>query len=241
MTRPPAHRAVRRLRVAIRTTAKRDSGPCENEDSAAENIDAGLFALSDGASAAARAEVWSQLLTEAFVSGADPLASSTLSALRRSWRERVSAPDLAWYAKEKLAQGSAATFLGVRVDTNGYNVTAVGDSCLFHVSDRELVLVAPLTDWREFSRFPELVHTSPDNPVPLEHIWSGGGPARDGDVLLLATDAIAKHLLRQHHETGELPAILDHLGDDEQFTKFVAHAREHGLENDDSTVCAVWT
>ncbi|ANN15062.1 hypothetical protein SD37_04890 [Amycolatopsis orientalis] len=241
MTRPPAYRAVRPLRVAVRTTAKQDRGPCENEDSAAADINAGRFALSDGASAAARAEVWSQLLTEAFVSGGDPLKSSTLSALRRSWRERVCAPDLAWYAREKLAQGSAATFLGVRVETSGYTITAVGDSCLFHVSERELVLVAPLTDSREFTRFPDLVHTSPDTPVPLEHVWSGGGPLRDGDVLLLATDAVAKYLLRQHRETGELPAILDHLADEEQFIEFITRAREHGLENDDSTVCAVWT
>jgi hypothetical protein len=225
----------------VRSTTKRDSGPCKNEDSAAENIEAGRFAVSDGASTAARSDVWSRLLTESFVNGEDPLADDALTTLRRTWWERVCEPDLAWYAKEKLTRGSAATFLGLGVDADGYHVTAVGDSCLFHIAGKDLVLVAPLTDWTEFSRFPELVHTTPAVPVPPEQVWSGSGELGDGDVLLLTTDAIAKYLLWQRSETGELPPILDHLADDEVFIQFVEQAREHGLDNDDSTVCAVWT
>jgi hypothetical protein len=229
------------MRVTQRTTAKRDNGPDENEDSAAENMDSGLFAVSDGASTAARAEVWSGLLTEAFVNGDDPLTGNTLTTLRRRWSERVHVPDLAWHAKEKLTRGSAATFLGVRIDGAGYHMTAVGDSCLFHLSDRELVSVAPLTKWTEFSRFSELVLTTPDIPVPSEHVRSSSGDLNAGDVLLLATDAIAKYLLWQHSETGVLPPLLDHLADDEQFAQFVESARQQGMDNDDSTVCVVWT
>lgn len=241
MTRSPAHQNGRSLRAAVHTAAKRDHGPEENEDSAAENVDAGLFAVSDGASTSARSEVWSRLLAEAYVNGDDPLADDTLAALRREWADRVHVPDLAWHAKEKLTRGSAATFLGLRVDVDGYQMTAVGDSCLFHLSDGELMSVAPLTEWTQFSRFPELVHTTPGLPVPPEHVRSGSGPLGPGDVLLLATDAVAKYLLRRHGETGELPPILDHLDDDEQFAGFVERAREQGLDNDDATVCVVWT
>ena len=230
----------RLLRVSLCTTAKRENGPHENEDSAAENVDTGRFAVSDGASTAARAEVWSSLLTEAFVNGDNPLAGDTLTALRQRWRELVCGRDLAWYAKEKLARGSAATFLGLQVDTDGYHLTAVGDSCLFHISEQKLALVAPLTDWTEFSRFPQLVHTAPDIPIPPDHVHSTSGRLGDGDVLLLATDAVAKYLLRRHSETGELPSILEHVADDEQFSQFVERARERGLDNDDSTVCVVW-
>jgi hypothetical protein len=227
------------LRVAVRTTAKRGSEPHENEDSAAENIDAGRFAVSDGAATTARAEVWSRLLTDAFVNGADPLADETLTTLRQTWQELVRGSDLPWYAREKLTHGSAATFLGVRVDGRAYHATAVGDSCLFHLAGKDLVLVAPLTDWTEFSRFPELVHTTPG--VHPGQVWSGGRELGDGDVLLLTTDAVAKYLLQQYSETGELPPMLDHLADDEVFGQFIEQARERGLDNDDSTVCVVWT
>lgn len=227
------------LRVAVRTTAKRGNEPQENEDSAAENADAGRFAVSDGAATTARAEVWSRLLTEAYVNGADPLADDTLTALRRAWQERVREPNLPWYAREKLARGSAATFLGVQVEAHGYHATAVGDSCLFHLAGNDLVLTGPLTDWTEFSRFPELVHTTSD--VLPGQVWSGSRKLGAGDVLLLATDAVAKYLLQRHSETGELPHILDHLVNDEVFTQFIDQARNHGLDNDDSTVCVVWT
>ena len=81
------------LRVAVRTTAKRGSEPHENEDSTAKNIDAGRFAVSDGAATTARADVWSRLLTDAFVNGADPLADDTLTTLRQTWQELVHGPD----------------------------------------------------------------------------------------------------------------------------------------------------
>lgn len=229
------------MRVAVRTAAKRDSEPEENEDNAAENVGTGRFAVSDGASTTARSEVWSRLLAEAYVKGDDPLAEATLAELRRAWSDRVYVPDLAWHAKEKLTRGSAATFLGLRVNASGYHMTAVGDSCLFHISDGVLVFVGPLTEWTQFSRFPELVHTTPDLPVPPEHVRSDSGTLHSGDVLLLTTDAIAKYLMRRHSETGKLPPILDHLGDAEQFAEFVERAREQGLDNDDSTVCVVWT
>lgn len=241
MTRSPADPGGRSLRAAVRTAAKRDSRPEENEDSAAENAVTGRFAVSDGASTAARSEVWSRLLADAYVSGDNPLADDTLAALRRAWSERVHVPNLAWHAREKLTRGSAATFLGLRVDADGYHMTAVGDSCLFHISGGDLVFAGPLTEWTQFSRFPELVHTTPDLPVPSEQVRSAGGPLASGDVLLLATDAVAKYLLRWHSDTGELPPILDHLGDNEQFAGFVGRARAQGLDNDDSTVCVVWT
>lgn len=241
MTRSPDHQGGRSLRAAVRTAAKRDHQPEENEDNAAENVVAGRFAVSDGASTTARSEVWSRLLAEAYVNGDDPLADDTLAALRSEWSDRVHVPDLAWHAKEKLARGSAATFLGLCVAAGGYHMTAVGDSCLFHISDGELVSVAPLTAWTQFTRFPELVHTTPDLPVPPELVRSDSGTLWPGDVLLLATDAVAKYLLRRHDETGELPPVLGHLDDDERFAGFIERAREQGLDNDDSTVCVVWT
>jgi hypothetical protein len=158
--------AARPLKVKRQTTAKRGCEPGENEDSSAENVSQGRFSVSDGASTAARSEVWSRLLTSTFVRGDDPLDRDVLAELRRAWWTSVFDEDLTWFAREKLSQGSAATFLGLWIDGDRYEVTAVGDSCLFHISDQELVLAAPLDDWTQFSRFPNLVSTDPPTAHP---------------------------------------------------------------------------
>ncbi|GAB2663110.1 hypothetical protein GCM10027271_22130 [Saccharopolyspora gloriosae] len=229
------------LDVVIRTVPKRGNAAEENEDSAAGDAEGGRFAVADGASTTARSEVWSAMLAESFVNGEDPLADDVLTRLRRDWWARVNELDLAWHAKAKLAGGAAATFLGVVVEADRYALSSVGDSCMLHLAEQKLLSAAPLTEWSAFSRFPEAVHTRSDIAVSPAEIRSVSGTLSEGDVLLLATDAVAKHLLRHHSETGALPPILDHLADEDEFADFIERERERGLDNDDSTVCVVWT
>jgi serine/threonine protein phosphatase PrpC len=224
-----------------RTTGKRDSLPHENEDSVSVNAEEGWFAVSDGASTAARSEVWSGLLTGAFARGEDPLDPETLDRLRGEWHDAVFDPDLPWFAHEKLAQGSSATFVGLRLSGHSYTATAIGDSCLFHLRSEVIVLAAPLDDSTRFSRFPPLLSTRKDGEHSLDDVWSGQGDFVDGDVFLLATDAVSKRLLRHHEEQRALWPVCDHVSDDESFAEFVEHEREQGLDNDDSTVCVVRT
>jgi hypothetical protein len=225
--------------AALWTTPKRDRQPHENEDSVAGNASTGRFAVSDGASTAARSGVWSALLTEAFVRGDDPLSGRVLTELRREWWKLVLEPSLAWHAMDKLAQGSAATFVGLALSGNSYQVTAIGDSCLFHIRKQELLLAAPLNDWTRFSRYAVLVSTLPNCPLAADQLWSGGGQFDDGDVFLLATDAVAKQWLRHYAERGTLWPICDQVGDQAEFARLIEQERERGLDNDDSTICVV--
>ena len=55
------------------------------------------------------------------------------------------------------------------------------------------------------------------------------GQWADGDRLLLASDALAAHLLAQN-------SILDDFGD---FDTFVVEARDSGLRNDDVTLVEI--
>ena len=237
----PACARTNRPGVGMRSTPKSDRQPHENEDSVAENADEGRFAISDGASTSARSEVWSGLLTDSFVNGADPLVPETLAELRKRWWELVFDAALPWYAQDKLVQGGAATFVGLQVDSGTYRVTAIGDSCLFHIRQEEILLAGPLTRWEQFTRSPALLSTRPDAPPIRDELWHGGGHFRPGDVFLLATDAIAKHLLRERHEHGRLLPISAQLESDEQFADFVCRERGQGLDNDDATVCVVTT
>ncbi|MFJ4102261.1 protein phosphatase 2C domain-containing protein [Amycolatopsis japonica] len=226
------------LTVSIHTVPKHGRGESENEDSVTANEREGRFAISDGASTAARPEVWSRLLTEAYsTESLDPFNQAVQRELRRRWQQEVNRPDLPWFAQAKLAQGSAATFIGLQVFESGFDVAAIGDSCLLHLRDAEILLSAPLSNAEEFSRFPVLVRTL-DETTPTQEIWAGGGQHQAGDVFLLATDAIAKYLLQNR---VYLPLFCDAPITDDWFCDFVIEHRRLGLANDDTTICVVRT
>ncbi|WP_370451350.1 protein phosphatase 2C domain-containing protein [Amycolatopsis sp. WAC 01416] len=236
MTASPRDRL--RLTVSKHTAVKYGRSEDENEDSVTVNKAAGRFAISDGASTAARPEVWSRVLTEAYATELlDPFDQAVLRELRHRWRHEVLKPDLPWFAQAKLAQGSAATFTGLQVSEFRFSVIAIGDSCLLHLRDGEMLFSAPLSNADEFSRFPVLVRTLDETP-PAQEIWSGGGQHQAGDVFILATDAIAKYLIQNHIYLSLFcrePIV------DAWFGDFVTEHRGQGLANDDTTVCVVRT
>ena len=182
-----------------RTVPKHGRTQPENEDSFDGNRASGRYALSDGASTAARSEVWSRILTEAFVrEKSDPLDADSLADLRDRWWKQVANGPLPWYAQAKLLEGSAATFLGITFAQGHFRAEAMGDSCLFHVRRDELLAVGPLVRSDQFTRTPPLVYTHPSVELAETDVWVLEGEYRRGDAFVLATDAVAKHLLRRH-------------------------------------------
>ncbi|MBB5159366.1 hypothetical protein BJ970_006965 [Saccharopolyspora phatthalungensis] len=197
--------------------------------------------MADGASTSARSEVWSEILVNAFTrDGVDPLAPDVLDRLRQAWWKQVARPGLPWWAVEKLPQGAAAAFVGLTVRETGYRVRAIGDSCLFHLRGEEILLAGPLDRADRFSRFPALITTRPHAAATVA-IWEGGGSYDAGDVFVLATDAMAKHLLQDYQTAGRLLPVAKYLESPEAFGDFVARARENGMDNDDTTACVVQT
>lgn len=222
---------------------KAGCSPQENEDSAEANSRSGRFAISDGASTAARSEVWSEILTSAFVfERKDPFESTVLSELRTRWWDRVHSDSLPWFAQSKLLEGSAATFLSLTVHNGRFRVTAVGDSCVFHIRGEEIIARGPLDCSADFTRFPALLTTRPDTTAADEEVWSKEGEYHAGDVFILATDAAAKYILRWHEQKNIIPRIPNYGDSPAGFLKQVDHLRNQAwLDNDDTTLCVVET
>src|SRR5947199_8445100 len=66
------------------------------------------------------------------------------------------------------------------------------------------------------------------------------GSLRDGDMLLLATDAVAAWLLKQHEEGRPLwKWLYQKLSTPESFAAMIAYGRKNGLRNDDFTLVRV--
>ncbi|MEU1955235.1 hypothetical protein [Nocardia rhamnosiphila] len=216
-----------------------------DHDENADRVGAGAvrFALADGASDAAYPEIWAELLVWSFLQGRNPLEPNTLARLRWLWHERTRAdePDPPWYVTKKRALGSAAAFVGLTIDTHNrrFTATAVGDSCLLHIREGAVITAGPLEHSAQFTRIPALLSTRSGDKSYLKAHWRIDKPYSPGDTFLLASDALAKYLLRRR-ERGMPMDLAELSGAGTHFATWVVEARaDRELDNDDTTFCLV--
>jgi hypothetical protein len=237
------------LRPVVRfagKVSKHGNDPSECEDSFC--IGEGTFAVSDGASDGIYSDVWARILCDSYCRetrqhwSIDEF-SEWVSCRRRTewqeWHERVSVKDLPWFAREKLRNGSYATFAGLRfeADLSGdWEACSYGDACLFVVRHDALLHSLPLTSSEAFNNSPPLLATLGD--VLLEHVQIVRHQAEPGDSFYLATDALAQWFLAAHAR-GDKPWIAFDFDTEGDLARFVTECRaENLLKNDDVTL--VW-
>jgi len=92
----------------------------------------------------------------------------------------------------------------------------------------------------QFTMSPYLIGSRSDGESLNERIQISKGSLRDGDMLLLATDAMAAWLLKRDEEGRPLwNWLYRKLGTSESFAAMVAYGRKNGLRNDDFTLVRV--
>jgi len=85
---------------------------------------------------------------------------------------------------------------------------------------------------------PYLIGSRSDGESLNERIHISKGSLRDGDMLLLATDAVAAWLLKRHEEGGHYGNGFNRkLSTPESFAAMVAYGRKNGLRNDGLYPC----
>jgi hypothetical protein len=205
-------------------------------------------AVADGATESSFAKLWAVLLAESYVRstviGAEFFAR--LKPARHLWQRKLAGRPLPWFASEKAEQGAFAAFLGVQIDShqNHWTALAIGDCCLMHVDDvgqrMRVVGTFPLQKSSQFTMSPYLIGSRSNGDSVNERIQISKGSLRDGDMLLLATDAVAAWLLKQYEEGRPLwKWIYRKLSTPESFAALVAYGRKNGLRNDDLTLVRV--
>lgn len=242
------------------------------EDACDISRDETRFALCDGVSTSKFARPWARLLAEEWV--ARPLAAYDEQALgawlkkpRKRWLDWINDT---WFLKindrnrsmgriefkrddlEKfMKQGAAATFLGLDIDkaTSTWSAVAVGDTCLFHFSCADAGTwkceCFPLKQSSDFTDAPAFITTRPQSEsLAASHLVSSSGEYKAGDLLVLATDALAMWLLTQleHERLEKIISLLDMLerGNDKVFARFVEEQRaEKQLTDDDTTLIII--
>ena len=187
--------------------------------------------------------------------------------LQREWHSRIPWTTLPWFAEDKARAGAFATLLtfqmqrdkreGIRDNSEEssqeqtayslsltpypFQLFAIGDSCLFQIRERQLKLAFPLQHSSQFDSTPPLLSSNPANNKRVwDNIVIGEGTFEAGDILLFATDALARWFLVEV-EAGNLPwHELCGLKGQADFAVFVARLRQaHAMRNDDVTLVIV--
>ena len=123
-----------------------------------------------------------------------------------------------WWSAESERRGSFAAFVGIKVgldEASGdvcWDALAVGDSCLIQVRPHGSAIVLecafPIDSADAFGGNPELVATAgAEGAGLLPVIRTASGNLRQGDVLLLMTDALAQWAITQD-SLGQAPWTL---------------------------------
>lgn len=221
----------------------------EYEDSFAYNLTKQRFAIADGASDSIFSNVWARSLVNAFVDGSLTFAmdSSFLKNIiymaRRSWYNNIPWKSLKVFVKNKAIKGSFSTFLGLQLDCRGksckYRVIAVGDSCMFTMKG-DSITGFPLNDPAKFNITPNLIWSGYGSPFPEEYdtklprIEFAEGTLREGESIMLATDAISKWILDNAPDSfPDLLANRNPMG----FITGLLESRE--IRNDDITFSSI--
>lgn len=210
--------------------------------------------VSDGASESAFAREWANILTDAFVDRPPDISGLNEGSLRdwlapaqEEWRRAVPWDRIPWHGETKARAGAFATMLGLAVGTApddsqrlSWQALAVGDSCLFVVRDDRLWLSFPLEDAAQFDNNPALACSNPANAAGLwEDLRRSCGECAPGDLLILATDALACWFLAMD-AAGQKPWEALLALDSPGWEAWVGEQRSGGLmRNDDTTLVVI--
>jgi hypothetical protein len=200
--------------------AKDAERPEENQDACQADARRGIAAIADGVASSLFSRRWAQILTRATVAevpdAGNPQAFGRwLAERRQAWTSQINVSELAWFQKPKLREGAFSTLLWVEVmplhDTDRrpedpwrLRVFAVGDSCLFHVRQRELLRSFPVQRAEQLEGSPLVIGSVDLNRDELVKFQSLEEICRPADLLVLCTDAIAEWALRVQ-EAGSPP------------------------------------
>lgn len=246
---------------------------CEDAHSSQKTAQRVDLSIADGATESCFAREWAEMLVKGFLATRQPFLTgspgpieATIARLGEEWR-RASAAAYAsqpapWYISQKAAEGAFAALLGLSIfDFNGVSraryapgsadlsagkwyAAAIGDACLFHLRDGNLLKSFPIRASEEFDNRPFLLSSLPSRNIDVMHrLKRQSGEWRAGDVFLLMTDALACWFLKCLEQHGQVPDAALGVRSHSEFANLVNYARqERGkngntmLRNDDVTL-----
>lgn len=186
-------------------------GDHDNHDAFAVSSGHGAVAVADGATVSAFQAEWAKILTESFVIERPNISSSETrnawwaQCLER-WYAATEPRAATWRQKpEKYhsnlrlfnRRGACSTFCGLIIHPESnrsvprFTVYVVGDTCALWFDGNEFVASQP--NLSAFDTMPDLLCTRSEFPTAALQVHEGG--TLPGDMVVIATDALAEYLI----------------------------------------------
>jgi hypothetical protein len=208
----------------------------ESEDAVGCRDSAHIYAIADGATLSAFAGHWAQLLVDHACENGLPRRGQLdawLKVPNEQWdAARSERAGEAWWSDPNRT--ASATFLGAQLSPQAggqeWRFAMIGDCCAFLLRRGELILVGPITRSADFDFNPRCLSSGPSEAP--DDLREKTIPAEQGDVLILATDALAEWILRRLEERD--PPWTDLRGSQDHLASLFDREREaRRMKNDD--------
>ncbi len=217
-----------------------------------------LAAIADGAASSLYPRKWADIVVQAFccqpeisIEHISKSSQDWLRPLQENWRQyylsKVSGSRKRnwWEAGSETKDHGYATFVGLRIQhptsagERKWEAVAVGDSCLFKIDRKNSKLKTfPLEKSSDFKSVAKCVHSLPEyssfSPSFIKGLY------KEGDIFLLATDALAQWIFKDSSRNGDRWKQIIELTTPEDFVSFINHLRQDNLiKNDDTTLARI--
>ena len=212
-------------------------------------------AIADGATESFFSSIWAKIITRNFSNKKNQDLNSYLTDCHNDWikwkrdyfleRKEKNIP-IQWFEEYGIKKGAYSSMLGLIIskkeNLNTYTISALGDSCFFHFRDGYLLESFPIKKSDEFSNSPHLISSeNPFDVVTIKKFQKIKRKYRNGDLLILGTDAIAAWILKEIEECNSPTSRLDLIENNEAFISFIDELRdENNIRNDDVTLTLIY-
>ena len=228
---------------------KLDHEATECEDFIATDAETCRFAVTDGATEAFDAQNWARRLAQNWVQAQSALTAEEfrewVATEGRELHDSWNGLNLSWYSEEKARTGSFAALVGVeldfKTDSPSWKAIALGDSCLLHCRNGNLLKSLPLSRPESFNCSPVLVASDVSmHETSIMSVVTDSGNCNNGDVLLLLSDGIACWFLERLEKRDLDPNELLKTKEDHELKQFFDGERLTGrMRNDDIAVLRI--
>lgn len=215
------------------------------QDKYAIDLNRKIFALSDGATQGYKSEIWAGKLTDSFKNN-PTFEVPKLIALFKNTAEEFSTIDfgvnenvaLRALESRKKELGSFATFLGVSIQDDLLHFISSGDVCAF-IFNGNAVQSFPFKSVEELDKDKGFLGTAKilKNEIEESQFKTDQILLKNGDVLFLMTDALARLVLKDNQILFDLTSIKNF----EEFKNYIVEKWDTKvLEEDDITAMLIY-
>ncbi len=208
------------MSITVLQLHKRASYEFEHiQDKYAINSATKTFALADGTTQSFNSEIWAEIITKKFVENPIFNPNDLISFFTKQVDEYKSAkfefssnPAKASLEKAKQNKGGTATFIGFQfINENKIDIIACGDTNLFLLNSEKKITAFPFTDFESLDANNHFINTEQLLQEKIDETFFKlhSIEVKRDDVIILATDALSRLILKKPETISELLKIQD--------------------------------